>query len=165
MPHCNVLRVNSVEERADYQEAVAEILRGVLASHKTTLLQIAEDIDVSLGTISNAANKKGVLNAIYLKRLGQKFGVKALGPYAELCGGRMVPIEVDPGANALPSASAAVHRLCVATAPDSPGGTALTHTELLEIEPIIDDAIRALSALKVRAIEIRTGKNVGTVAA
>ena len=72
MAACQVLRVNGAEEQADYTEAVAEMLRRIQVEHvghdgkPITLYEIAEAIDVSLGTISNAANKKGVLNPLYL---------------------------------------------------------------------------------------------------
>src|SRR5688572_22759031 len=91
----NVLRVNSVAEQSDYMRAVAEILRHVQADHGLTLLEIADKIDVSLGTISNAANKKSVLNPLYLSRLAQLFGPHTLDPFVRLSGGRVVPIEAD----------------------------------------------------------------------
>jgi hypothetical protein len=61
----NVLHVNAVEETAAYRSAVAEILRRVQSGEGLTLLEISERIDVSLGTISNAANKKADLSPTY----------------------------------------------------------------------------------------------------
>ncbi len=151
----NVLRVNTVAEQAAYVNAVAEILRDVQARHGLTLLEIAEAIDVSLGTVSNAANKKSVLNPLYLSRLAQLFGPDTLNPFARLSGGRVVPIEPDETADAMPRTTAAIHHLAVARSPESPGGEAITHTELLELEPIIDAAIKALTALKCRAEKVR----------
>ena len=151
----NVLRVNSAAEQASYREAVAEILRRVQSEHSLTLLEIADRIDVSLGTVSNAANKKNDLNPIYLNRLGQVFGPHTLDPYAALSHARMVPLDADPALDALPPMTAAIHRIAVARSPQSPGGEAITHGELLDMEPVIDDAIRALTALKVRAGKLR----------
>ena len=51
----NVLRVNSVEERNDYRSAIARILLDIQRDTGATLIDIAEAIGVSLGTISNAA--------------------------------------------------------------------------------------------------------------
>jgi transcriptional regulator with XRE-family HTH domain len=152
----NVLRVNSVEEQAGYREAVAEILRRIQTDHRQTLLEIAEAIDVSLGTISNAANKKTDLCATYLNRLGCRFGPGTLDPYAALSGARMVPLESDDQTDALPSTSAAIHKLAIARSSASPGGERITHGELLDMEPEIDAAIRSLTSLKVRCSLIRS---------
>lgn len=89
----NVLRVNAVEETAAYREAVAEILRNVLNDYRCTLAEIAETIDVSLGTISNAFNKKADLNPLFLNRLGKAYGATYMTPYVRLCGGIVQPLE------------------------------------------------------------------------
>ena len=102
MHRSNVLRVNASEEQERYREAVAEILRNVQADHKTTLLEISEKIGVSLGTMSNAANRKADLNAIYLGRLGDAYGPHTLDPYLRLIGGRAVPISPEGGDDVLP---------------------------------------------------------------
>jgi transcriptional regulator with XRE-family HTH domain len=156
----NVLRVNRVEEQAAYRECVAEMLRLIQAEHKgsdrkpITLLEIAERIDVSLGTIGNAANKKADLSPTYLNRLAEAFGPCTLDPFAAMSGGRIVPREAEE-VDAMPSTTAAIHKLAVARSPDSPGGERITHCELLNIEPEIDAAIRSLTSLKVRCEEIR----------
>lgn len=152
----NVLRVNSVEERTAYREAVAEILRRIQCEHKVTLLEIAERIDVSVGTISNAANKKTDLCQLYLSRLAQAYGPHTLDPFAAMSGGRVVPLEADAAADALPSTTAAIHKLALARADDSPGGANITHTELLGMEGEIDAAIRALTTLKLKCNLIRS---------
>lgn len=156
MSASNVLRVNAGEETTAYREAVAEILRRVQCDHGVTLLEIAERIDVSLGTISNAANKKTDLCAPYLNRLGRAFGPNTLDPYAALSGGRMIPLEADDSADALPSTTAAIHKLALARSPNSPGGDRITHGELLDMEGDIDGAIKALTNLKLRCSLIRS---------
>lgn len=125
----SVLRVNAVEEREDYREAVAEILRRVQVEHKKTLLDIAETIDVSLGTISNAANKKTDLCATYLKRLGEAFGPHVLDPYVALTGGRVVPLEVQVQRDILPFLNRASLRVAEARDPAGPGGARETLQE------------------------------------
>lgn len=156
MASSNVLRVNGAEEQACYRDAVAEILRRVQTDHSVTLLEIAEKIDVSLGTISNAANKKTDLCATYLNRLGCRFGPGTLDPYAALRGVREVPLEPGSEVDALPSTTAAIHKLAVAKSPASPGGERITHGELLDMEPAIDAAMRALTSLKVKCSLIRS---------
>ena len=156
MTATNVLRVNKVEEEAAYREAVAEILRRIQAEHRVTLLEIAEKIDVSLGTISNAANKKTDLCATYLNRLGKVFGGHNLDPYAALNGCRLVPLHPDDSVDALPSTTAAIHKLALARSPKSDGGDRITHRELLEMEGEIDEALKALTSLKVKCSLVRS---------
>lgn len=149
----NVLRVNTAKEATDYMDAVSEIIRRLLidSDASRTLIEISEAIDVSLGTISNAFNKKAVLNPIYLNRLARKFGPHVLDPFTALSGGRVIPIEADEASDALPPVSAIVHRLALVRTPGRP-----VHTELLDMEADIDAAIKALTTLKVRAQHIRS---------
>lgn len=152
----NVLRVNAAEEESDFRDAVCEIIGKVLAEKRgRTLIDIAEAIDVSVKTVSNAFNKTHSLSETFLRRIGRAFGADKLDPWAALFAARFTLIETDPSLDALPSMTGAVHRLAVARSPDSPGGDRITHTELLEIEPEIDAAIRALAALKERCREVR----------
>lgn len=150
----SVLRVNPIEETASYRGAVSRILVDIQSDRGCTLLDIAETIGVSLGTISNAANRKSDLSPTYLKRIGTAYGPEMLNPYAALVGGRLVPL-APREADALPSLTAAVHKIALARSPDSPGGVKEVHCELLGMEGEIDDAIAALTALKMRCNTIR----------
>lgn len=118
----NVLRVNAVEEQSAYRDAVAEILRLVQNDHKATLLEIAESTGISLGTISNAANKKTDLSVTFLKRLGQVYGPHTLDPYAALVGARMIPRETGDSGDVLPVLTLTSHLIAQARSPSSPGG-------------------------------------------
>lgn len=154
MPGVNVLHVNASEEQASYREAVAEILRSVQSDHRATLQEIAERIDVSLGTISNAANKKADLNALYLNRLGKVYGVHHLDPYARLAGGRVIPLQPDGSADVLPFLTAATHQIVTARSPASPGGVVETLREQLGYLPDLRRLHRELGAT-ICAIEAR----------
>src|SRR6187431_1448852 len=143
----NVLRVNAVEEQTAYRLAVAEILRRVQSEHGVTLLEIADKIDVSLGTISNAANKKADLNATYLNRLGVVFGPNTLDPYAALSGGRMVPLEVSMQRDVLPFVQRAGLRIAEARDPASPGGPRETLREKLGYLPDLRALQKELGSL------------------
>jgi len=148
MPHRNnVLRVNTVEEQTAYRNAVAEILRVVQADHTTTLLEISERIGVSLGTISNAANKKCDLNALYLKRIGEAYGPHHLSPYAALAGGRVVARDPESTTDILPTLTMATHHIAMARAPHSEGGVAETLREQLGYLPELRRLYRELGAL------------------
>lgn len=150
----NVLRVNTVEETTRYRAAVAQILLGIQQEHGVTLADIAEDISVSLGTISNAANKKADLCSTYLNRLGECYGPEVLDPYAALSGGRIVPLqprEID----ALPSLTASVHSIALARSPSSQGGERITHNELLAMLPNLKEAQAAITSLIMKAEGVR----------
>lgn len=147
MPQCNVLRVNEVEEQADYLDAVAEILRRAQSEHRVTLLEISERIDVSLGTISNAANKKAVLNAIYLHRLGKVFGPHTLDPYHKLYGGRAIPLEVSVQRDVLPLVARVNLKIASARDPASPGGVREIHTERAEYLPDLRELRKELDVM------------------
>lgn len=147
MPQCSVLRVNAVEEQEAYRSAVAEILRNVQNDHGATLLEISERIDVSLGTISNAANKKADLNPIYLNRLGRVYGVHVLDPYLALAGGRAVAREADPSADILPLTNLVSFRIATARSSGSPGGAREILQERLDYLPDLKRLVREGQAL------------------
>lgn len=156
----HVLRVNSVEEETAYLKAVSEVIGLILAERnpdgsQRTQIDIAEAIDCESKTIGNAFNKRHSLSEPYLRRLGQAYGADKLDPWARLSGARMTPIEADEAADALPTTTAAIHKLAVARSPTSPGGEIITHSELLAMEGEIDAAIRALTHLKCRAEKVR----------
>lgn len=148
-PH-NVLRVNAVEETTRYRNAVSKILLDIQREYSLTLADIAETIDVSLGTISNAANKKADLSPTYLTRLGEAFGAAMLDPWAAITGGRLVPLQPS-AADPLPSLSASVHSIASARSPDSDGGERLTHRELLAMVPELKAAQAAITNLLMQA--------------
>jgi hypothetical protein len=131
----NVLRVNAVEERKAYRDAVSEIIRRIVGERGATLVEIAEKIDVSLGTISNAFNRKADLCPTYLNRLGTAYGPHTLDPYAKLSGGRMIPLEVSMARDVLPFVAKVNLKIADARSPDSPGGTREIHTEKFDYLP------------------------------
>jgi len=153
MVQCNVLRVNAVEEREEYRDAVAEILRNVQHDHGVTLLDIAERIDVSLGTISNAANKKADLTAPFLKRIGKVFGASSLDPYVRSIGGRVMPTEADSAVDILPTIFSAGHQIATARTASSPGGTVETLSEKLGYLPELRRLRRETDALIAKIVE------------
>lgn len=132
----NVLRVNATEETAAYECAVRETLDRIIAERPgLTLVQIAETIDVSLGTISNAFNRKAALSPTYLSRLGKAYGPHVLDPFAKLSGGRVIPLEVSVQRDVLPFVAKVNHKLAVARSPESPGGVREIHTEKADYLP------------------------------
>ena len=148
MPHrtTNVLRVNAVEEREQYRAAVAEILTDVQSDFRVTLLEISEKIDVSLGTISNAANKKADLSATFLQRIGRVFGPQMLDPYYRLSGGRAIARAEDGDGDVLPLLMQAGAQIAIARSPSSPGGVAETLREKLGYLPDLRRLRREIDA-------------------
>lgn len=147
MTQCSVLRVNAVEEQAAYRQAIAEILRNIQLDYDTTLQEIAEKIDVSLGTISNAANKKADLGAIYLNRLGRAYAPHVLDPYAKLAGGRVVARESGDEKDVLPILTMTAAQIAEARSPHSPGGVVETLRERLGYLPFLRTLRRQTDAL------------------
>lgn len=132
------------------REAVATIMRRVQLEHDLTDDDLADELKISVGTVRNARNKTCDLNAGTIARIGARFGVEVLDPYAALYGARNVPLDAQD-ADALPSLSGAVHRLAVAQSPASPGGPKLLHDELLDMLPELRGAQKAINALICRA--------------
>jgi transcriptional regulator with XRE-family HTH domain len=149
----NVLLPIPLPTQSSLRRAVAGIIRGVQLDLDLTDEEMADEIGVSAGTIGNARNEKADLNAATIARIGHRYGVERLDPYAALYGARNVPIQAED-ADALPSLSGAVHRLAVAQSPASPGGAAVNHTELLDMLPELRAAQQALNALICRAERI-----------
>jgi hypothetical protein len=143
----NVLRVNASDEQRNYREAVAEILRCVQSDHSVTLLEISERVDISLGTVSNAANKKTDLSPTFLQRLGRAYGVHHLDPYVRLMGGRIIPIEHSTERDVLPFINRAALKIAEARDPQSPGGVREIHTEKLDYLPDLLALQKELSGL------------------
>lgn len=150
MTQCNVLRVNAVEEREEYRDSVAEILRLVQSDHNVTLLEISEAIDVSLGTISNAANKKADLSPTFLLRLGKRYGAYVLDPWLRSIGARTAPVAASECDDVLPIINMAAYRVAEARSPASEGGTTETLREQLNYLPDLRRLHREIGSLIIR---------------
>jgi len=146
----NVLRVNEVEEREEYRSAVAEILRNVQNDYRVTLLEIAETIGVSLGTISNAANKKADLSATFLQRIGRAYSPTELDPYYRLSGGRAVARVNEADGDIMPLLMQTGASIANARSPSSPGGVTEILREKLGYLPELRRLRREADALIAR---------------
>lgn len=142
----NVLLPMRLPTQKALRAAVATIIRRVQADHDLTDTDFADAIGCSVGTVRNARNEQADLNSLTMARIGAVYGQEYVDPYAALYGARNVPLEARD-TDALPSLSASVHKLAVAQSPSSPGGQAITHTELLDLMPDLRAALRAINAL------------------
>jgi hypothetical protein len=118
----NVLRVNEAEEQTAYRKAVAQIIEDILRFESADIVDIAESIDVSLGTISNAKNKKTDLSPTFLTRLGRRYGAGYLNPYFALVGAQAAPLDNTLTSDILPLLMAVGHKMASARDKEGPGG-------------------------------------------
>jgi hypothetical protein len=160
----NVLPVNSVDERNDYRSAIARILLDIQRDTGRTHVEIADEIDVSLGTISNAANKKADLSPTYLKRLGQAYGGHYLDPYHALYNTRSVPLDPSNVHDILPFLSRAMTRIAEARDQSSPGGGRETHREKLGYLPELENLQAELAKVVCDIRSLRDSPNIRAVA-
>lgn len=149
----NVMLPMAMPTQKDLRAAISKVISRVQLDHELTDEELADALGISIGTVRNARNKTTDLNAKTIALLGAKYGAEVLDPYSALWGARNVPLNVEDK-DAMPSLSGAVHRLALAQSPDSPGGSAITHRELLDILPELLAAQAALTSLIVRAERI-----------
>lgn len=105
-----------------YRSAVATSIRDIQRATGHTLIEIAESIDASLGTVSNAVNCKADLTAPYLFRLGAVYGASFVNPCLALMGAQAAPIEHKRLRDILPLGMKLFHKIAAARDPDGPGG-------------------------------------------
>lgn len=115
-----ILRVGVCEN--SYRSAVATIIRDIQRTYDKSLIDIAEDCGVSLGTISNAVNEKTGLSATYLFKLGAVYGPAFLNPCFAMMGAQAAPLE-GVSKDVLPLLTKAAHTLACARDPEGPGGS------------------------------------------
>lgn len=150
MSHFKVLRA---EASADaYRNAVETIIRDIQRDTGSDLTDIAEAIECSVGTISNAVNKKADLNAVYLLRLGQAYGSGYLNPYLGLVGAQVSPLDGSPLADMLPLIMALAHKMALARDPAGPGGIVEVPQERAGYLPDLKRAVNTGGCL-IREIE------------
>lgn len=121
MMESKVMRADA--DTDDYRCAVETIIRDIQRATEDTLIDIAENIGASLGTISNAVNRKADLNATYLARLGQYYGSAFLNPYLAMFGAQAAPIKRKPERDILPIVTKVAHKIALARDPEGPGGS------------------------------------------
>lgn len=149
----NVVRVSWSSDA--YRSAVATILRDIQRSggdKPLSLIEIAESIEVSLGTISNAINEKTGLSAEYLARLGAVYGGAYLNPYLALFDTQAQPLPPKPTTDILPVLTRVTHKVACARDPQGPGGTTEVPQEKRAYLPDLKEVQREVGCL-IREIE------------
>ena len=80
----NVLPLYDPPRKMSYRAAVARIVREVKARYHLSNVMLADKLDCSDETISNAENENTDLNAVTLLRIAYVFGEEAIDPVREL---------------------------------------------------------------------------------
>jgi hypothetical protein len=117
-----VLRGEALAGSENYRRAIAQIIGDIQRDHKCRLVDIAEAIDASIGTISNAFNKEADLSGVFLLRLGQAYGAGYLNPYLNITQAQAAPLDGSLASDILPLMMAAAHKISMARDPNGPGG-------------------------------------------
>lgn len=151
MTASNVLLPISLPTRNELRAALAQIVRSVQAEHRLTDEALADALGVSTGTIANVRNERTDLNQESIARIGARFGPECLDPWSAQFGGRNVPREAPADAVKLQTVTAAVHKLALATCPDSKAGAAVSHCELADMLGDLKAAQRTINSLIARA--------------
>lgn len=149
MPAGNVLARRSRPTTKSYRSAVKQIVTGVQGAHGLNDAELAERLGCSAGTIKNARNEAGNLDAVTLINVEYEFGPAAVDPYLELGGSRAMPVDVlaNDTINAPMELSEVLHLLIAAQSPASEGGVKITPNELQRILPQLRDARQSLDIL------------------
>lgn len=147
----NVLLPMALPTRNTLRKALADIVRSIQSQHSLTDEQLAGELHVSPGTIANVRNERTDLNQETIAKLGARFGVETLDPWSACFGGRNVPRDHSDTRVSLSSITGGLHKLSVATDPDSEGGEAVTHRELVAMVPDLKAMQRLANSLLARA--------------
>lgn len=140
------------DETSEYRKAVRQIIDDIEREHDLNHIQLAESIDVSLGTISNAHNKKSDLCATFLMRLGRRYGAGFLNPYFRLMDAQASPLDGSLTADILPLVMAVGMKIAKARDPQGPGGSIEVPQEKAEYLPDLKK-LQTRSAHLVKEIE------------
>ncbi|NUR78471.1 MAG: helix-turn-helix transcriptional regulator [Thermoleophilia bacterium] len=140
LPTRNVLR-----------KALADIVRSIQSQHGLTDEHLAGELHISAGTVANVRNERTDLNQETIAKIGARFGVETLDPWSACFGGRNVPRETSDARVSLSSITGGLHKLSLATDPESDGGEAVTHRELAAMLPDLKAMQRLANCLIARA--------------
>lgn len=155
MPHrCNGLLPIALPTRNALRQALADIVRALQSQNGLTDEQLAAELHVSAGTIANVRNERTDLNQETIAKIGARFGVEALDPWSACFGGRNVPRDASEARVSLSAVTGGLHKLSLATDPDSEGGVAITHRELAAMVPDLKAMQRLANTLLARAEKI-----------
>jgi transcriptional regulator with XRE-family HTH domain len=147
----NVLLPIALPTRNVLRKALADIVRSIQLQHGLTDDQLAGELHISPGTVANVRNERTDLNQETIAKIAARFGVEALDPWSACFGGRNVPREAPEAKVSLTAVTGGLHKLALATDPQSDGGAAITHRELATMVPDLKAMQRLTNTLLARA--------------
>lgn len=128
-------------DASGYRSAVTTIIRDIERTG-ATLLDIAESIDASRDTVSDAKYGKTTLNAVHLARLGQVYGAGFLNPYFALFGAQAAPMEKKQSVDVLPIFTRISMKIAEARDPQGLGGASEVPQERSAYLSDLKEAVR-----------------------
>lgn len=126
----NVMLPMPLPTRNVLRKALADIVRSIQSQHGLTDEQLAGELHISAGTVANVRNERTDLNQETIAKIGARFGVEVLDPWSACFGGRNVPKDCTEARVSLSAITGGLHKLSLATDPESDGGEVVTHREL-----------------------------------
>ena len=147
----NVLLPMALPTRNVLRKALADIVRAIQSTHGLTDDQLAGELHISAGTIANVRNERTDLNQETIAKIGARFGPETLDPWSACFGGRNVPRETSEARVSLSAVTGSLHKLSLATDPESKGGEAITHCELAGMVGDLKATQRLVNSLLARA--------------
>ena len=154
----NVLQAERPLTQTSMRDAISGIIRTIQLDTRESDQDMADRLGVSSGTIANARNGRGDLNAFTILKVGAVYGVHRLDPWMHLAGGRGVPTEaVCTTDQELPIAVAEGQLfLAKAMADDR-----ISDDEVIQGAEAIDKCGKAMDALRWRLSGLRSRGMVG----
>jgi len=151
-PH-NVLRPDRPLTQTSMREAISGIIRTIQLETNESDQDMADRLGVSSGTVGNARNGKGDLNALTILKVGAVYGVERIDPLMHLVGGKAAPVDaVCTSDRELPIAAAEGQLfLAKAMADDR-----ITDDEVIDGAEAIDNCGQAFDALRWRLAGLRS---------
>lgn len=86
----NVLPIFDPPRKMSYRAAIAQVIRDLKSAHRLSNTKLADMLDCSDETISNAEHENSDLNAVTLLRIGYVFGEDIISPVLDLMRRRYV---------------------------------------------------------------------------
>lgn len=135
-----------------YKSRVAQVIRDVRHREGLTAVAFAERISSSPDSVSNWENELTIMDPVKLLDVEHEFP-GSIEPVLDLA--RSHDLGTDEHEDLMPLLAALLMTIATARSPQSPGGIAETHGELLAMENLLLDARRGINRRLARIRQIR----------
>lgn len=153
LQRANVLQPARPLTQSSMRDAISGIIRSIQLETRESDQDMADRLGVSAGTIGNARNGKGDLNALTILKVGSVYGVCRIDPLMHLVGGKAVPASViDTCDREMPIAAAEGQLFLARAMVDD----RITDDEVIEGAIAIDRCGQTFDALRWRLAGLRS---------